>query len=122
MSTHPIVHVEFSATDHKESAEFYNKVFGWKVQHFDEMNYTTFATGDNEVGGGFNPAPENMPVGSTSVYIGTDDIDASLREIEAHGGKTVRPKDEIPGMGWFALFQDPGGNMVGLYTTMNQSS
>ncbi len=118
MSTHPIVHIEISATNRKQSSEFYNKVFGWKIQHIEEMNYSMFSVEDNELGGGFNPAPENMPVGSTLIYIDTEDIDVSLREIEMNGGKTIRPKDEIPGMGWFALFQDPGGNLVGLYTTL----
>lgn len=121
MSTHPIVHIEISATDHKKSAEFFHNVFGWQTQNIDEMNYSTFSTGENEVGGGFNPAPENMPVGTTCVYVGTDDIDATLSLIEANGGKTIRPKDEIPGMGWFALFQDPGGNLLGLYTAMMQA-
>jgi len=122
MSHHPIVHIELSATDHKKSAEFYAKVFAWKVQHIDAMNYSTFSTGDNEVGGGFNPAPQNMPVGSTNVYIGTTDIDATLAEIEANGGTILRTKDEIPGMGWFALFQDPSGNTLGLYTDMPQGN
>jgi uncharacterized protein len=122
MSAHPIVHVEFSATDRKKSAEFYNKVFGWEVQHTDEMNYTTFATGDQEVGGGFNPVSEDYPAGTTAVYIGTDDIEATLQEIEANGGKTLVPKMEIPETGWIALFHDPAGNMVGLYKAMNPGS
>jgi len=120
MSTHPIVHVEFSTTDRKKSAEFYSKVFGWEAQHIDEMNYTMFATGDKQVGGGFAPVSEANPAGATVVSIGTDDIEATLREIEANGGKILMPKNEIPGMGWFALFQDPAGNTVGLYTDMNQ--
>jgi hypothetical protein len=49
------------------------------------------------------------------VYIGTDDIEASLAKVEKLGGKTVTPKSEIPGMGWFALFTDPSGNLVGLF-------
>ncbi len=122
MPKHPIVHVEISTTDHQKSAEFYSKVFDWKVQHIDAMNYSTFSTGDDQLAGGFNPAPQNMPIGSTSVYIGTDDIEASLAEIEANGGKTLMPKNEIPGMGWFALFQDPAGNTLGLYTDMTQGS
>lgn len=120
MSHHPIVHIEISATDRKKSAAFYNQIFGWNVQPIEEMNYTTFSPGESELGGGFNPAPQNMPVGSTCIYIGTDDIEASLKEIEKHGGKIIHPKDEIPGMGWFALFEDPAGNTVGLYTDMNR--
>jgi predicted enzyme related to lactoylglutathione lyase len=37
------------------------------------------------------------------------------------GGRVIFPKDEIPQTGWFALFQDPTGNVLGLYTSMNSS-
>jgi predicted enzyme related to lactoylglutathione lyase len=26
------------------------------------------------------------------------------------------PKTEIPGMGWYAIFSDPTGNRIGLFT------
>lgn len=120
MSKHPIVHVEFSAEDRKKSASFYQTVFGWEMQHMDEMNYTTFSTGEGELGGGLNPVSEDYPAGTVVNYIGTEDIEATLAEVEANGGKTVMPKMEIPGFGWSALFQDPGGNLVGLYTGMEQ--
>jgi predicted enzyme related to lactoylglutathione lyase len=57
-------------------------------------------------------------VGTVLVYIGTDDIEASLAEIEAHGGQLVAPKMEIPNMGWFAGFKDPAGNTRALYKDM----
>ena len=47
----------------------------------------------------------------------TDDIDASLAKAESLGGKTVIPKTEIPGVGWFGFFSDPTGNVVSLYTS-----
>jgi predicted enzyme related to lactoylglutathione lyase len=43
-------------------------------------------------------------------------IDATLETIEAHGGKTVLPKREIPHVGWWAVFADPSGNHLGLFT------
>lgn len=73
------------------------------------------------MGGGLNPVSENNPAGTVSVYIGTDDIEATLAKIEANGGKTLMPKSEIPQTGWFAFFQDPSGNNVALYTAMEQS-
>ena len=115
MTKHPIVHIEFSARDRSEAAKFYGAVFGWESQDMPEMNYTTFDTG-KEPGGGFNPLGEQVKAGDVFVYIGTDDIDATLAKIEAQGGKTVMPKSEIPGVGWFAFFNDPTGNMVALYT------
>ena len=50
------------------------------------------------------------------VYVGTDDIEASLAKAESLGGSTIVPKTEIPGQGWFAVFTDPTGNRMALYT------
>lgn len=117
MSKHPIVHIEFSSMDRAESTKFYGEAFGWQIQDMPEMNYTTFDPG-TPPGGGFNPVGEQIKAGDVFVYIGTDDIDASLAKIESLGGKTVMPKTEIPTVGWFAFFTDPTGNMVALYTAL----
>jgi predicted enzyme related to lactoylglutathione lyase len=117
MSDHHVVHVEFSAQDRETSGKFYSDLFGWEVVHMPEMNYATFETG-TDVGGGFNPVNENNPAGTVLVYIGTDDIEASLATAESLGGKIVTPKTEIPETGWFGLFADPTGNVVGLYTPL----
>lgn len=119
MSEHPIVHVEFSAVDREAAGKFYSELFGWKIEQIPEMNYATFETGEG-VGGGFNPVQENNPAGTVIVYVATDDIDSTLARAEMLGGKTMVPKSEIPGMGWFGLFSDPSGNQVGLYTAMPQ--
>lgn len=120
MSKHPIVHIEFSAQDREAAGMFYNLLFGWKVQQMPEMNYATFETPEG-IGGGLNPIQENNPAGTVIVYIGTDDIEATLKKAEELGAKTIVPKSEIPDMGWFALFVDPSGNQVGLYTAMERN-
>lgn len=119
MTKHPFVHIEFSARDRLEAAKFYGAVFGWETQDMPEMNYTTFDTGEGP-GGGFNPVGDQIQAGDVFVYIGTDDIDATLAKIVAQGGKTVVPKSEIPGVGWFAFFNDPTGNMVALFTALQE--
>jgi len=111
--SHPIIHIEFSAKDHKEAAKFYSGVFGWETKEYPEMNYVTFETGEG-VGGGLNPVSERYPAGTVTVYIQTDDIEATLAKIEQLGGKMVAPKYEIPGVGWIAMFEDPTGNQVAL--------
>jgi hypothetical protein len=83
------------------------------------MNYATFDTHEG-VGGGLNPVSDTNPAGTVTVYVGTDDIDSTLAKAEKLGGKTFVPKTEIPGMGWFAIFGDPAGNQIGLYTAMPQ--
>jgi predicted enzyme related to lactoylglutathione lyase len=114
MSNHPIVHIEFSAQDREAAGKFYSDVFGWKVNQMPEMDYATFEYKEGR-GGGFNPVKEDYPAGTVVVYIGTDDIEASLEKIEAQGGEAIVPKTEIPDTGWFGMFKDPTGNLVGLF-------
>ena len=121
MSKHSVVHVEISATDREAAGKFYADLFGWKVEQMPEMNYAMFEPGEG-VGGCFNPVQEGNPAGSVIVYIGTDDIEASLAKVEQLGGKTTWPKTEIPGMGWFATFTDPTGNKIGLFKALPTSS
>ncbi len=52
------------------------------------------------------------------IYLSSDDIDADLGKVGSLGGATVVPKTEIPQTGWFAIFTDPTGNRIGLYTAM----
>jgi predicted enzyme related to lactoylglutathione lyase len=118
MSNHPIVHIELSAQDPHQLGQFYNDLFGWKILHDEELNYTMFQTIEDSLGGGFSPVSADNPPGSVLVHIQTEDIDTKLEKIESHGGKGLVPKTEIPGTGWFAIFVDPSGNKVGLYTPM----
>jgi len=107
-------HAEFSAADREAAAEFYSDVFGWETEQYPDMNYALFSTGEG-VGGGFNPVSEDNPAGSVLVHIGADDIPTTLAQIEQHGGATLVPETEIPGVGWFGIFKDPTGNVVALY-------
>ena len=117
MSSHPIVQVEFSAKDLEAAAKFYAALFGWKTESMPEMNYVTFEA-EGGPGGGFNPLSEQVKAGDVLVYVATDDVQASLAKAESLGGKTLVPKTEIPKIGWFGIFADPTGNMVGLFTGM----
>jgi predicted enzyme related to lactoylglutathione lyase len=111
--SHPFVHVEISANNRKEAADFYAGVFGWEMKDYPDMNYTTFETGHGP-GGGFNPVTDTNPAGKILIYIDTDDLEATMAAIEKHGGKILSPKFEIPTVGWMATFSDPTGNVLAL--------
>jgi predicted enzyme related to lactoylglutathione lyase len=113
MSPHPIVHIEIAAKDREAAGKFYSDIFGWKIQQLPEMNYATFEA-EGGPGGGLNPVENNQPA-PVMVYIDTDDIDATLKRIQELGGKVLRPKDDVPGMGQFAFFSDPTGNPLALW-------
>lgn len=114
MSDHRIIHIELSATDRKALSKFYADVFGWQMQHIDDLNYTTFKAGEG-VAGGFNPVTESSPAGTVTIYIDTDDVTASLNDVEKAGGTIISKEMEIPDTGKFGLFRDPQGNMIGLF-------
>jgi predicted enzyme related to lactoylglutathione lyase len=52
------------------------------------------------------------------ITINVDSIDDALKRVEAGGGSTVTPRQEIPGMGAFAYFKDTEGNTLGLWENL----
>ncbi len=48
------------------------------------------------------------------IYLGVEDINATLETIKAHGGKVHAPRMVVPGVTILALFFDPAGNRMGL--------
>lgn len=119
MSKRNVVHIEIPVADSKASAKFYESVFGWKMQHMEEFDYTMWSDG-GESGGGFVKLDDENAGGKILVYIDSDDIEADLKNITSGGGTVVKAKTEIPGMGWYAVFEDPSGNRVAIYKGMNR--
>ena len=118
MSQRNIVHIEIPASSSAEAADFYKKLFGWKTVIDEKMNYTMW---EPEVapGGGFSPLGEDVKPGDVLIYVDSADIEADLQHVKELGGTVVSPKMEIPGVGWFAIFKDPTGNQIALYTSKN---
>lgn len=125
-----VVHFEIPADDLDRAKGFYGSVFGWDLE-------TTAMPGGGEytgaittpvdeatsapvepgaINGGLFVRSEELPT-SPVLTIGVDSIDDTLRMVEAGGGATVAPKAAIPGMGAFAYFTDPEGNVMGLWET-----
>ena len=119
MSKRNIVHVEIPAVNVEGAGKFYQDLFGWKIQPMPEMNYTMWEAGEGDEYGGFPQVSEDNPAGQVLVYIASDDIEADLKKVEKLGGKVLHTKTEIPGTGWFGIFQDPTGNVLAVYTSMN---
>ncbi|MDP6451814.1 MAG: VOC family protein [SAR202 cluster bacterium] len=112
----PVVHWEIAGKDAAKLQGFYSDVFDWKVAVDDALNYGIVETGGQGGidGGIFAPPSGTEPY--TMFYIHVDDIQQYLNKIEGLGGKTVMPPMEIPGVGSAAVFSDPDGNSVGLFT------
>jgi len=114
---HPVVHIELKVSDAEKSRAWYEKVFGWQTEFMPEMNYSTFSFGKEgyPVGGGLN-GDADAPSG-TIAYFATDSVATSLAKAKAEGAEVVVDVSPIPNMGMFAIFKDPDGNMLGLFST-----
>ena len=108
---HPVVHFEIGCKDKPATSAFYQYVIGWAI---DPGPGGMIDTGSTQGIAGHIAALGHEPHQFTHVYIETDDVQASLNQVEAAGGKTVVPPVPIP-TGTFAWFADPEGNIIGLW-------
>jgi hypothetical protein len=108
-------HVEIAAVDPAACEKFYTTVFGWEFLPDATPEYRLFRNSAN-MGGGIWKAPTVQPHGGVLVYLMVDDIEATLSEVEKHGGLRLTEKTPVAGYGWYAHFTDPAGNKMGLFT------
>ena len=64
----------------------------------------------------FRISQRSVAEGGITLYIEVEDIDAILKAVVDKGGKVMKPKFAIPNVGHIALFTDPDGNRMGLWS------
>ena len=119
-----VVHFEFPTSDLAASRAFYENVFGWHFHRADmPMEYWLISTGDPGtpgIDGAMGGAADSVK--GTVNTIDVEDIDDALRKVEQNGGVIIMPKDIIPEVGYIAYVREPGGNVVGIFEDLPNSS
>ncbi len=112
---HPVTWFQIAGPDDRALVRFYEKLFGWRTQSTPgEVGYHMVAPEAGGIAGGIGASRDGNA--SVSVYVDVDDLERTLKKIEAAGGKTaLEPMDLPQGMGRIAGFYDPAGNWVGLW-------
>ena len=119
---------EIASKDGELLRDFYRDLFDWTILPFDwatphfpndifAIDPTPPPLTDKGIKGHIYPLSEDMDFSNrVSIFIQVDDLDATLKKIEEHGGKTLVPSQVLPdNMGSIAMFVDPSGNVIGLY-------
>ncbi len=103
---------ELMTSDAAKAGDFYTGLFGWgkDVQNFGPMEYTMFTNGGQPTAGMLQISPEmgNIPP-NWLVYFAVDDCDAKVQKATELGATVMKPADDIPGIGRFAILTDPQG-------------
>ncbi|HLN76236.1 MAG TPA: VOC family protein [Nocardioidaceae bacterium] len=117
-----VVHFEIPYDDGDRARGFYKEAFGWDLQSWGDGSYTLVSTGPTGETGptetGFINGGMMKREGFFSapvVTVAVDDIDEVLTAIGRLGGKTVQERMPVGDMGFSAYFQDPEGNVIGLF-------
>ena len=110
---------ELMTPDTAASQAFYTKVLGWKTQPFEhDPSYSMFVAGTGPLGGAVSQS-EGAP--HWLHYIGTPDIEATIRQARDSGATVVKEPAQIPnggdvcsvegssGRGFCTLFTGRGG-------------
>ncbi len=112
MSAAHFVWYELMTPDATAAAAFYAKVVGWDAQDsgLPGMAYTLLKVGDAQVAGLMATPAELQAIGvppAWSGYVAVDDVDAMAARVLGAGGKVLRPAEDIPQVGRFAVVADP---------------
>ena len=113
MSNQIIGHVEIPVTDLEKSKDFFNSVFSWDVKPFGKGYYLHNTRAGLTIG--LRKVDAIQTGNNTIFHINVDNIDAFLDRVKTYGGKVFREKTVIPVYGWYGLFQDIDGNVIGLF-------
>ncbi|WP_235736034.1 VOC family protein [Nocardioides alcanivorans] len=109
-----ITHVDIPVADMARAKEFYGALFGWQIEvpaGFEE--YPMWQAPNQISGGGLAPRSEGFD--QPRSYVEVDSIDDTLAVVQQRGGRVVMVKSPISDTSWWAAFEDPDGNVLGLY-------
>jgi predicted enzyme related to lactoylglutathione lyase len=108
-----ICYIAIPAVDVQRSAEFYAKLFGWRLRQRGD-GHTAFDDTTGQVSGTWVLGRPPSAEPGLLFYIMVDSVAAAVDAVAAAGCAIVQPigvdAPEIT-----ARFRDPGGNVIGLY-------
>jgi uncharacterized protein len=109
--------IELYTSDPDKAEAFYGQLFGWTAEHAGEDfgGYINFTKDGVRVAGcmrndGQSGAPDNW-----SVYLATDNANATAQAVADSGGQVIVPPMEVADLGTMAFFTDSGQGAIGAW-------
>ncbi len=117
----PVNWFEIAVLDFEKAKSFYETILNVELTVNDmnnaQMGMFPWDSEESGSSGAIIKAEGCVPSDKGSVvYFHVDDIDGTLKRINANGGKTIIPKTSIGEHGFFAQFNDTEGNRLALHS------
>ncbi|GBQ89298.1 glyoxalase [Gluconacetobacter johannae DSM 13595] len=111
---------ELATLDAPAASAFYRAVIGWNMKDagLPDREYTILSAGERPIGGLMALSQAECKAGAQPGWIGyvaVEDVDAMVARIADAGGAIVRPASNIPGVGRFAIVDDPQGAVFAVF-------
>lgn len=114
----PVSWWEVEVPDLEKAGAFYGAAFGWTMVPFGDT--ALFAMSGESMVCGLNQVEGEASGRGIRAYLATTDMEATLDLVDEAGGTVVTKRTPVDtgggDMGWWALFQDPSGVNLGLWT------
>jgi len=111
-----LVWFEIPASNTARATKFYSKMFGWKINPLPHVpEYFHLDTGGKDGTPDGAVMKRMCPEHPVTIYISVASVTAAAARIKKLGGKVVKPKTTVPGMGYFAICQDPEKNVFAIW-------
>lgn len=109
---------DLMTTDLARARLFYAELLGWRYQMMDlgaMGQYPMILAGQQGIGGMVQLDPRQEMPSHWIAYVTVEDVAAAARRAEAAGGRVCVPPATIPGVGVFAVLEDPTGAYISPY-------
>lgn len=116
-----ITHIEIPVGDMRRAQGFYQSLFGWEIAEPPGFEGYPMWQAPNQISGGGLVLRDDGFAQPRS-YVEVDSIDDTIALVTEHGGSVLMEKSPISETSWWAVFQDPDGNTIGLYEGMTDTS
>jgi predicted enzyme related to lactoylglutathione lyase len=109
-------HFAINADDVPRARAFYESVCGWTFEPWGPPDFYQIKNAGEGVLGALQGRRELVPGVRLRAFeptVGVEDLGATMKAVEANGGKILMQPYRIEGVGELIFFEDTEGNMVG---------
>ncbi|MHA6793617.1 VOC family protein [Pseudonocardia bannensis] len=113
--------VDIAVPDVKAATEFYGPVIGWSFfDSGEDFGHFNIAQTDGKAAAGIGPIMQEGQPSAWTLYMASDDVDATAKLITDNGGTVLAGPMDIAGNGRMLVALDPTGAAFGVWQAMGQ--